>query len=397
MTVARPKICVSTGTRAEYGLVYWLMRDLVDHPDFELQVAVSAMHLLPAFGETVNFIRADGFRIDAEIPCLDDDDSDLGMAHGYVRAMSGFVAAFDRLKPDILVLLGDRFEALAAAVAATLLHIPIAHIHGGEVTLGAIDDTFRHAITKMTHLHFAAAEPYARRIVQMGEAPERVYNVGAVGLDNFMRLTLPDAESLAADLGVDIQRPYALVTYHPVTMGGSSPLGGLEQLLSALEAFPDMPVIITKANADPGGRVINARLETFEAAHRDRVKLVASLGQTRYLAAMKHAGLVVGNSSSGLIEAPAVNVPSVNVGDRQDGRLRAKSVIDVPDEETAIVAAMKTALAPEFRSAIAADKPPYGRPGNATGAIIAALEGVDFSVLPARKPFHDLLVDPFKR
>lgn len=397
MTADRPRVCVSTGTRAEYGLVYWLMRDLADHPDFELQVAVSAMHLLPAFGETVNFIRADGFRIDAEIPCLDDDDSDLGMARAYVRAMRGFVAAFDRLKPDVLILLGDRFEALAAAVAATLLHIPIAHIHGGEVTLGAIDDTFRHAITKMTHLHFAAAEPYARRIVQMGEAPERVYNVGAIGLDNFMRLGLPDAESLAADLGVDMQRPYALVTYHPVTMGYSSPLGGLEQLLSALEAFPNMPVIITKANADPGGRVINARLEAFETAHRDRVKLVASLGQTRYLAVMKHAGLVLGNSSSGLIEAPAVNVPTVNVGVRQDGRLRAKSVIDVPEEEAAIVAAMKTALAPEFRRAIAADKPPYGRPGNATAAVIAALEGVDFSVLAARKPFHDLPVGSFKR
>lgn len=390
MKAGRSRVCVSTGTRAEYGLVYWLMRDLSDHPDFELQVAVSAMHLLPEFGETINFIRSDGFRIDAEIPCLDGDDSDLGMARAYARAMNGFIAAFDRLKPNVLVLLGDRFEALAAAVAATLLHIPIAHIHGGEVTLGAIDDTFRHAITKMAHLHFAAAQPYANRIVQMGEAPERVHSVGAVGLDNLTRLVLPDIASLSADLGLDLQQPYGLVTYHPATMGGGSPIAGLERVLSALEVFGDMPMVITKANADPGGRIINSRLQVFEAQHPGRVKLVASLGQVRYLAAMKHAGLVIGNSSSGLIEAPAVDVPTINIGTRQDGRLKAASVIDVPEETAAIVGAMKTALTPDFRRLISAEMPPYGRPGNATAAIVKVLEASDFAALAARKPFHDL-------
>jgi len=384
-----PRICVSTGTRADYGLLYWLMHDLRMSGEFKLQVIASAMHLSPAFGETIRFIRDDGFDIDETVPCLDEDDSDVGMGRAYVRATEGFLNALNRLKPDLLIILGDRFEALAAATAATVLRIPIGHIHGGEITLGAIDDTFRHAITKMAHLHFTAADEYARRVVQMGEAPARVSNVGAVGLDNFKRLSLPDRSALASDLGIDLSGEYALVTYHPETMESGSPLEALEALLKAFEAFPELTLLITKANADPGGRVINARLEAFQASQPEKVHLFSSLGQVRYLAAMKHAATVVGNSSSGIIEAPAVDVPTVNIGSRQTGRLKAKSVIDVAQDPGDIIQGIRDALDPAFRRAFISGSPPYGRPGNATGAIISKLKVTRLDEL-TRKAFCDL-------
>ncbi|MHB0952127.1 MAG: UDP-N-acetylglucosamine 2-epimerase [Allorhizobium sp.] len=387
--MAKSRICISTGTRADYGLLYWLMHDLRMSGEFELQIIASAMHLSPAFGETIRFIREDGFDIDEEVSCLDEDDSDFGMGQAYVRATEGFLKALNRLKPDLLIILGDRFEALAAATAATVLHIPIGHIHGGEITLGAVDDTFRHAITKMAHLHFTAAEEYARRIVQMGEAPARVSNVGAVGLDNFKRLSLPDRSALAADLGIDLSGDYALVTYHPATMEAGSPLDALEALLKAFEAFPELTLLVTKANADPGGRVINARLEAFQASQPGKVHLFASLGQVRYLAAMKHATTVVGNSSSGIIEAPAVDVPTVNIGSRQGGRLKAKSVIDVAQDPGDIIQGIRDALDPAFRQAFVSESPPYGRPGNATGAIISKLKVTKLDEL-TRKAFCDL-------
>lgn len=384
----RSRICVTTGTRADYGLLYWLMHDLKNDPNFDLQIVVSAMHLAPAFGETVRFIRADGFRIDAEIRCLDDDDSDAGMARAFVRAIDGFRTAFERLKPDFLVILGDRFEALAAATAATFFHIPIGHIHGGEVTLGAMDDTFRHAVTKMAHLHFTAAGQYAHRVIQMGEAPERVFNIGAIGLDNFSRLAIPSKVELSRELGIDPGRDYLLVTYHPATMDAASPLTGLEQLVEAMRHFPNLSLIVTKANSDPGGRKINERLEAFQSEQPDRVRLVASLGQLRYLAAMTHAAAVLGNSSSGIIEAPAVDVPTINVGSRQLGRLKAMSVIDTVEQTDAIVTAIEKALSPQFRAAIENSSPPYGRPGDATGAVLSVLRKTDFSAL-IRKPFYD--------
>lgn len=387
--MTRSRICIATGTRADYGLLYWLMRDLRDHPGFELSIIASAMHLSPQFGETIRFIRQDGFEIDATVPCLDEDDSDAGMGRAYVRATQGFLSALEGIKPDCLILLGDRFEALAAATAATFLHIPVGHIHGGEVTLGAIDEVFRHAITKMAHLHFTAAEEYRQRVIQMGEAPDRTFNVGTVGLDNFLRLDLPSKAGLMAGLGLPEDSDYALVTYHPATMEKAGPLAGLEALLEAFEAFPDLKLVITKANADPGGRRINERLESFEAQWPDRVRLVTSLGQVRYLAAMKTATMVIGNSSSGIIEAPAVDVPTVNIGTRQEGRLRAQSIIDVAETAADIKAGIARALDPAFRDSLKAKTPPYGRPGNATSRIVSVLEKARFEVL-GRKPFSDL-------
>lgn len=387
--MTRSRICIATGTRADYGLLYWLMRDLRDHPRFELNIIASAMHLAPQFGETIEFIRKDGFQIDATVPCLDEDDRDIGMGRAYVRATQGFLSALDGIKPDCLILLGDRFEALAAATAAAFLHIPVGHIHGGEVTLGAIDEVFRHAITKMAHLHFTAAEEYRQRVIQMGEAPDRTFNVGTVGLDNFLRLDLPSKADLMADLGLPEHADYALVTYHPATMEKTGPLAGLEALLEAFEAFPDLRLVITKANADPGGRRINERLESYEAQWPDRMRLITSLGQVRYLAAMKNATMVIGNSSSGIIEAPSVDVPTVNLGSRQEGRLLAQSVINVAETAADIEAGIARALDPTFRNGLKYTAPPYGRPGNATGRIVSVLEKAEFAAL-GRKPFCDM-------
>lgn len=367
------------------------MRDLRDHPGFELSIVASAMHLAPQFGKTIRFIKQDGFEIDASVTCLDEDDSDAGMGRAYVRATQGFLSAFEGIKPDCIILLGDRFEALAAATAATFLHIPVGHIHGGEVTLGAIDEVFRHAITKMAHLHFTATEEYRQRVIQMGEGPERTFNVGTVGLDNFLRLDLPSKANLMTNLDLPEDSDFALVTYHPTTMEKAGPLAGLEALLEASEAFPDLKLVITKANADPGGRRINERLERYEARWPDRVRLFTSLGQVRYLAAMKAARMLIGNTSSGIIEAPAVDVPTVNIGTRQEGRLRAQSVIDVAETVTDIKEGIAKALDPRFRDALKATSPPYGRPDNATGRIVSVLERARFAEL-SRKQFGDLPV-----
>lgn len=387
--MTKPRICITTGTRADYGLLYWLMRDLLAHSAFDLQVIAAAMHLSPDFGETVAFIRRDGFAVDEQVPCLDADDSPVGMGRAYVRATDGFLGALTRLKPDLLIILGDRFEALAAATAATLLHIPIAHIHGGEITAGAIDDTFRHAITKMAHLHFTAADEYSGRVVQMGEPPSHVHNVGAVGLDNFVRLSLPTRQALAADIGFDLSNDYAVMTYHPATMESGPPLAGLEIVLQALSATPGLRLLITKANSDPGGRLINQRLESFREEQSGRVHLAASLGQARYLAAIKYAAVVVGNSSSGIIEAPAVGVPTVNIGSRQQGRLRAQSIIDVGLDSDAITDGIRIALQPAYKGRSDQIEPPYGSPGDAAGKIISILFKTPFDKLMP-KSFYDL-------
>ena len=389
----RRKICLMTGTRAEYGLLYWLMRELAADDRVDFQLVVSAMHLAPEFGETIKEIRADGFKIDAETPCLagGDDNAALGKSMG--QAVIGFVDAFDQLSPDLLILLGDRFECLAAASAATALRIPIGHLHGGETSEGAMDEAFRHAITKMSHLHFVAAPEYARRVVQLGEQPERVFNVGALGLENFLRLEIPDRAILSRNLGLDLATaPYFLLTYHPATLVRRDPVQALEQVLSALSAFPDFKIVATKANADPGGRAINGRLATFARENPGRVHLADSLGQARYLGVLRGAAAVIGNSSSGIIEAPAVDVPIINIGSRQNGRLKAKSVLDCDEQRDAITAAIARALRPEFRTGL--PPPPYGRPRPVAERIAAVLRETNLSGLLVKK-FYDLPVEDF--
>jgi UDP-hydrolysing UDP-N-acetyl-D-glucosamine 2-epimerase len=383
------RICVVTGTRAEYGLLYWLMRAIKDAPDLTLQIVATAMHLEHAFGHTVDLIRADGFAVDAEVPMHLSSDRAAGIARSTGIGLSGLAETFERLAPHIVVLLGDRFETLAAAAAAALMRIPVAHIHGGEISEGALDDALRHAVTKLAHLHFVATDEFRRRVIQLGEAPKRVFVVGAPGLDNLVRMDLPDRAAVARHVGISLDRPLFLITYHPATLDDADPASGVEELLAALAHFPEAALVFTSANADSGGRAINRRLESFAMAHAGRAVLVSSLGQQLYLAALQQADVVIGNSSSGIIEAPAANIPTVNVGIRQKGRPRAASIIDCDEQRDAIAAAIRQARDPAMRSVMARGDPPYGRPRNAAASMLRELRTTDLKAI-MRKRFHDL-------
>ena len=364
MSASRRKICVVTGNRAEYGLLRWTMQEIRDDPDLTLQLVVTGSHLEPRFGSTVRYIEEDGFSVDARVPIGLDDSSERGIARSMATALTGVTDALGSLRPDVLVLLGDRFEVHAAATAAMLARVPIAHIHGGEATEGAIDEAIRHAVTKMAHLHFVAAEPYRRRVIQLGEAPERVFVVGATGLDSLERLDLLDAKALEAEIGTTLG-PFLLVTYHPTTLASADPAEGVTALFAALDRFPNHRILITGTNADPRGEGIRRRIAAFADSNPARVVLRESLGQRLYLSALKASSAIVGNSSSGIIEAPSLGVPTVNLGDRQRGRLRAPSVIDCEETEDAIFRAIRQAIDPAFRAGIDPMSTPYGRPGAA--------------------------------
>lgn len=348
----RRKICVVTGTRAEYGLLYWLMKEIQNDEALTLQIIATGAHLSPEFGLTYKTIETDGFRIDEKIEMLLSSDTPVGVTKSMGVALIGFADAFARLSPDIVVVLGDRYEILAAAEAALVANIPIAHIHGGEITEGAIDDSIRHAITKMAHLHFVAAPEYRNRVIQMGEDPERVYEVGAVGIDNIVKTPLMSLSDLEKSLHFSLGEKFFLVTYHPVTVENARRSDALQNLLDALDEFPECRILITKSNSDAGGREINRRIDEYAQSHKERVYCSTSLGQLRYLSAMQYASVVVGNSSSGIGEAPALKTPTVNIGDRQKGRLRPFSVIDCVEEKNAIVAAIQKAHSEDFRHMI---------------------------------------------
>lgn len=380
------KIAVVTGTRAEYGLLYWLMKEIQASAALELQVIVSAMHLSPEFGETWKQIEQDGFSIDAKVEMLLSSDTAVGVVKSMGLGTIGFADALDRLRPDTMVVLGDRFEALAAVQAALVMRIPVAHLHGGEITEGACDDAMRHAITKMANLHFVAAEPYRQRVIQMGEDPATVFNVGAIGLDHLCRSRWMELNELAASLGFELREPFLLVTYHPVTLLDEDPEQSFQALLSALDGFPDHQIILTYPNADQGGRVIIPLLEAYAQSQPRRVLAVPSLGFRRYLSALGKAAAVVGNSSSGIIEAPAFGVPTVNIGARQLGRLAADSVLHCQPTADAIAEALGKALAPGFADHCRSVPNPYGQ-GNAATAIVKALEA---HAGPCHKRFYDL-------
>lgn len=350
MADRKRKVCVVTGSRAEYGLLYWLLRGIQAEPGLQLQLVVTGMHLAPQFGMTVKQIEADGFIADAKVDMQLTGDTPKALTRSMGVGLIGFADVFESLQPDIVVVLGDRYEIFAAAQAAMVARIPIAHIHGGELTEGLIDEAIRHAITKMAHLHFVSAEAYRQRVIQLGEAADRVWNVGAPGLDAIRKLKLLDRAELSRHLEFDLTKPFFLVTYHPVTLAEDAEDEGAEALLGALETFADHQVLITGVNADTGHEGIRKRIAAFAAARPGRVLVRTSLGQLRYLSAMAHADAVIGNSSSGLIEAPALKVPTVNIGERQRGRLRSPSVIDVDAERDAIVGAIRQALGPEFRA-----------------------------------------------
>lgn len=370
------RICVLTGTRADYGHLYWVMREIDARPGLHLLVVVTGAHLDPRFGGTVSVVEADGFNIHARVPLPLDDDSGVAVAAGMGVALAGIARALDELRPDLLVLLGDRYEELVAAEAALVLGIPVAHLHGGETTEGAFDESIRHAVTKMSHLHFVAAEPYARRVVQMGEDPARVFDVGAPGLDHVARTALAEREELERHLSIELTSPVIVVTHHPETLAPDGGLAGLRALLAVLARRADARIVVTGVNADPGHDSFARLLDDFVAADPARRVYATSLGQSRYLGLLRLADVVVGNSSSGLIEAPAMATPTVNVGDRQRGRLRAASVIDVAAEESAIAAAIDRALDPNFRTGWPTVLSRYGV-GDAAIRIADVLERVD--------------------
>ncbi len=372
---SKRKICIVTGSRAEYGLLYCLMKEVAVDPDLQLQIIVTGMHLSPEFGLTYQQIETDGFTIDAKVEMLLSSDSPVGIAKSMGLGVIGFADALGRLKPDILVVLGDRFEILAAAQTALVARIPIAHLHGGETTEGAFDEGVRHAITKMAQWHFVAAEVYRKRVVQLGESPDRVFSFGAPGLDHLQHLSWMGRGPLEESLGIVLNPPVFLVTYHPATLGQREPIAAMNELLVALDDFPDATVVFTYPNADIGGRVLIERLDQWVAANKRRAKAFVSLGQQCYLSLMREADVVIGNSSSGLIEAPALIKATVNIGDRQKGRLKALSVIDAKEDGIAIVDAIKTALSADFRVGLQTTKSLYGL-GNVSRRIKDTLKTV---------------------
>ncbi len=388
MTVHSRKICVVTGTRAEYGLLFWLMKEIAADPALHLQLVVTGTHLDPTFGHTASVIEADGFVIDARVPLDLIDDSPGGICAATGQALSGISKALAGLQPDIVVVLGDRYEILAAATAALLLRLPIAHIHGGEVTEGAIDDSMRHAISKMSRWHFVAAEPYRQRLIQMGEQPDHVVTVGAPGLDHLERTPLLDAHETVSVLGIRIDQPYFLITQHPTTLGSENPSDEIDALLAALDTFKQHTCIFTGVNADAGHDQISRAIHDYVSSHADHARLFPSLGQQRYLSAMKHASAVIGNSSSGIIEAPACAVPTVNIGLRQKGRLRAASVLDCAPDAVSIQTAITKAIDPAFMSSRTGMEAPYGLPG-ASARIKNTLASCPIDA-GQRKQFYDL-------
>ncbi len=383
----RRKVCVVTATRAEYGLLYWLLRALHEDPEVTLQLVVTGTHLSPQFGRTVTRIEADGFPIAERIPMLQQDDSPQGVTQSLALATLGFAAAWARLQPDVVVVLGDRYEMLAAAQSAMIARIPLAHVHGGEATEGLIDEAIRHAITKMSHLHFVAAEPFRQRVIQLGETPQRVWVVGATGLDNIARVPLTERTALEKELGFALEAPCLLVTYHPVTLLDEDPAIAMRTLFEAIDDV-GARVVLTGVNADTGSSAMRQAAERFAANHPGRVLLADTLGVQRYLSVMRCADAVVGNSSSGLIEAPAMGVPTVDIGPRQQGRPRAPSVLHCEPTRDAIRQTILQALQPAHRELAAQRQSPYGAPG-AAQRIAGVLRSHPLEGLLIKR-FHDL-------
>lgn len=369
------KICVITGTRAEFGLMRQMLDGLKSAADVQLQLIVTGAHLVADHGKTHEEIYAAGFEVTAEIDMLLASDSPRAIGQSLGLGVIGLTNALARLEPDIIVLLGDRYEALAAAQSAMILRIPIAHIHGGESTEGLIDEAIRHSITKMSHLHFTSAQAFRSKVIQMGEPPSSVFNVGALGLDNIMSLIPVSRKELEAFLRIKLDAPILLVTYHPVTLNDEG-ASSITNLLEALDTQQDTKIVFTGANADAFGQQINTRIKSFCASRPEHAVHVASLGVRRYLSLMSLSEAVIGNSSSGLLEAPFVGVPTVNIGDRQRGRLHGPAVINCSEVAKDIRAAIVEARSKKLQAIAARRKTPYGKPG-ASAKIVDVLRSVE--------------------
>jgi UDP-hydrolysing UDP-N-acetyl-D-glucosamine 2-epimerase len=389
--VKRRKICVVTTSRADFGLLSKLIGAILNDRALHLQLVVSGMHLSREFGNTRREIETEGFKITRKIPMRMTGESRAACLKSISTGLAGFSKALTELRPDIVVLLGDRFELFAPAVSALMLGIPIAHIHGGETTEGAMDESVRHAITKMATLHFPATEAYRRRIIQMGESPDRVYNFGAPGLDKIYDLDLMTEAELEKELGFSFKDPVAMVTYHPVTRSSQDAGSQIQVMVAAIKAS-GVRAIFTMANADAQGALINRRLQAICGENPERFKWAPHLGHRRYLSCLKHASVMIGNSSSGLTEAPSFRLPVVNIGDRQRGRTRAKNIIDVACEEVELLKGISRALSSRFRASLRGMRNPYDRfhDGRTSERIKNVLRDVSISDELVQKRFYDL-------
>jgi GDP/UDP-N,N'-diacetylbacillosamine 2-epimerase (hydrolysing) len=381
-------ICFFTGTRAEYGLLYPILKEIEDAPGLDYRLVVTGSHLSRELGETWREIVVDGFRIDRKIDLKLGSDSDSGICRSMGTGLTRFGAYLSETRPDLLLILGDRYEILAAASAALICRIPVAHISGGETTEGAYDESIRHAVTKLSHLHFTSTEEYRQRVIQLGESPERVFNVGSTSIDNIRTTPLLDRKRFEKLIGRPLMKRNLLVTYHPATLESGSPLGALEELLAVLESLDDTLILFTAPNADTAGRLLLARIETFVRTHAEHCIFHRSLGRVNYLSALQFVDAVIGNSSSGIVEVPSFHIGTVNVGDRQKGRVRAKSVIDCPPDRIAIGKAVRKAYSTHFKRILKTVESPFGD-GYSAERIRNILSRTDVSTLVPKR-FYDL-------
>jgi len=381
------KICVITGTRAEYGLLRWVLQGIKDDAELTLQIIATGMHLSPEFGLTYREIEKDDFQIDRKVEMLTSSDTSVGIAKSMGLGMIGFADALDDLKPDLIVVLGDRFEIFSAVSAALVARIPVAHLHGGEATEGAFDEALRHSITKMSHLHFVAAEEYRQRVIQLGEQPDRVFLVGGLGIDNIKRLQLLDRTELEASLDFKLGPRNLLITFHPVTLETATAADQMAALLAALDALPDTHLIFTLPNADTDGRALIQMVHQFVAQHAN-ARAYTSLGQLRYLSCIAQVDGVVGNSSSGLAEVPSFKKGTINIGDRQRGRLQAASIINCEPTRQGIGSALQQLNSPAFQTVLNEARNPYGD-GGASAAVVKGIKHCELGGL-VKKAFYDL-------
>jgi GDP/UDP-N,N'-diacetylbacillosamine 2-epimerase (hydrolysing) len=381
------KICVVTGSRSEYGLLRWIMQEIKDDPTLTLQLVVTGMHLSPTFGSTYREIEKEGFVIDVKVEMLRPMDTPLGIAESVANGLVGCAKAYEQLRPDVILVLGDRFEIFAAAASALVAKIPVAHIHGGETTLGAFDESIRHSITKMSHLHFVAADEYRNRVIQLGEDPNKVFLVGGLGVDSIKRVKLLSKEQLEDSLGIEFQPRSLLVTFHPVTLEDETPDIQVKEIMSALSELKDTTLIFTMPNADTGGQAIINIIEEF-VDKNPHAHAFYSLGQQRYLSCIVQVDGVVGNSSSGLTEVPSLKKGTINIGARQHGRLQAPSVINCEPRVDQIRDAVKKLYSDEFKKSLETTTNPYGE-GGAASTVVNVLKNVNLNGI-IQKVFYDL-------
>lgn len=386
------RISILTATRAEYGLLKSVIKKLQEVSEFDVRVVVTGAHLSPEFGLTYEEIEKDGIAIDEKIEILLSADTPSSISKSMGLAMISFADYFSKLKPDMLVVLGDRYETLAVCCAAMNEKIPIAHLYGGETTEGAVDECIRHAITKLSYLHFTSTEEYRRRVIQLGEQPDRVFTVGAIGIENILKEKLLSKEELESAINFKLDKPYAVVTFHPVTLEDNNSVKQFGDLLEVCKKYKDMKFIFTKANADADGRVINKLIDEFIESNSNAMAST-SLGMLRYLSALKYSSMVIGNSSSGLLEAPSFKIPTINIGDRQKGRLQANSVINCKPNKNEINKAIELALSNEFKSVVCNTINPYGD-GETSDKIVKFIKGFLLNEkIDLKKKFYDCEVE----